>query len=221
MLPATGAGRRPAGAGREGGLSLAGLPQRLRHAAAGLSCRPARARTSTSTRSTRSASWSRPAPTRARSSARSGESAPRAAATRRQRRLHAPIPRKSRSPTARPTSARRRSTISSSRCCKPGPGTFTPQARDVPGYTQLFDNERVRALAAAALSRAQTAGPITQTAPGLRVILDGDELDGDHQGRDGPRAGAAARRFLLAGCRRDARGPQHRDDTPSTWWSSS
>ena len=31
-------------------------------------------------------------------------------------------------------------------------------------------------VAAAARARAQTAGPITQTAPGLRVIIDGDEL---------------------------------------------
>ena len=55
-----------------------------------------------------------------------------------------PIPRR-RSPTARPTSARHRSTISSSPCCKPEPGNFPPQAREVPGYTQLFDNERARA----------------------------------------------------------------------------
>ena len=58
---------------------------------------------------------------------------------------------------------------------KPGPGTFTPQARDVPGYRQLFDNERVRAWRLQ-LEPGQSAGPITQTAPGLRVIIDGDEL---------------------------------------------
>jgi hypothetical protein len=58
---------------------------------------------------------------------------------------------------------------------KPGPGTFTPQARDVPGYRQLFDNERVRAWRLQ-LEPGATAGPITQTAPGLRVIIDGDEL---------------------------------------------
>jgi hypothetical protein len=58
---------------------------------------------------------------------------------------------------------------------KPGPGSFTPQARDVPGYRQLFDNERVRAWRLQ-LEPGQSAGPITQTAPGLRVILDGDEL---------------------------------------------
>jgi hypothetical protein len=58
---------------------------------------------------------------------------------------------------------------------KPGPGSFTPQARDVPGYRQLFDNERVRAWRLQ-LPPGETAGPITQTAPGLRVIIDGDEL---------------------------------------------
>jgi quercetin dioxygenase-like cupin family protein len=58
---------------------------------------------------------------------------------------------------------------------KPGPGSFTPQARDVPGYRQLFDNDRVRAWRLQ-LEPGQTTGPITQTAPGLRVIIDGDEL---------------------------------------------
>ena len=58
---------------------------------------------------------------------------------------------------------------------KPGPGSFTPQARDVPGYRQLFDNERVRGWRLQ-LPPGETAGPISQTAPGLRVIIDGDEL---------------------------------------------
>jgi hypothetical protein len=58
---------------------------------------------------------------------------------------------------------------------KPAPGTFTPQARDVPGYRQLFDNDRVRGWRLQ-LEPGATAGPITQTAPGLRVIIDGDEL---------------------------------------------
>jgi hypothetical protein len=58
---------------------------------------------------------------------------------------------------------------------KPQPGSFTPQARDVPGYRQLFDNDRVRAWRLQ-LEPGQSAGPITQTAPGLRVIIDGDEL---------------------------------------------
>jgi hypothetical protein len=59
---------------------------------------------------------------------------------------------------------------------KPQAGSFTPQARDVPGYRQLFDNERARAWRLQ-LEPGQTAGPITQTAPGLRVIIDGDELE--------------------------------------------
>jgi hypothetical protein len=58
---------------------------------------------------------------------------------------------------------------------KPGPGTFAPQARDVPGYRQLFDNDRVRAWRLQ-LEPGATAGPITQTAPGMRIIIDGDEL---------------------------------------------
>jgi hypothetical protein len=59
---------------------------------------------------------------------------------------------------------------------KPAPGSFTPQARDVPGYRQLFDNERVRGWRLQ-LEPGQSAGPITQTAPGLRVVIDGDELE--------------------------------------------
>jgi hypothetical protein len=59
---------------------------------------------------------------------------------------------------------------------KPAPGGHTPQARDVPGYRQLFDNERARAWRLQ-LEPGQSAGPITQTAPGLRVIIDGGEID--------------------------------------------
>jgi hypothetical protein len=71
---------------------------------------------------------------------------------------------------------------------KPGPGSFTPQARDVPGYRQLFDNDRVRGWRLQ-LEPGQTAGPITQTAPGLRVIIDGDELQEVIKGeRDRPLA---------------------------------
>jgi hypothetical protein len=58
---------------------------------------------------------------------------------------------------------------------KSEPGTFTPQARDVPGYRQLFDNERARGWRLQ-LEPGQTAGPITQSAPGLRVIIDGGEI---------------------------------------------
>jgi hypothetical protein len=58
---------------------------------------------------------------------------------------------------------------------KPGPGAFLPQARDVPGYRQLFDNDRARGWRLQ-LEPGQTAGPITQTAPGLRVVIDGGEI---------------------------------------------
>ena len=57
----------------------------------------------------------------------------------------------------------------------PQPKSFTPAARDVPGYTQLFDNERARGWRLV-LEPGQSAGAITQTAPGLRVIIDGGEI---------------------------------------------
>ena len=43
------------------------------------------------------------------------------------------------------------------------------------GYTQLIDNERVRAWRLV-LEPGQTAAAITQKAPGLRVIIDGGEI---------------------------------------------
>jgi quercetin dioxygenase-like cupin family protein len=58
---------------------------------------------------------------------------------------------------------------------KPGPGDFKPQAREVSGYTQIFDNERARAWRLI-LEPGATAPDINQTAPGLRIVLDGDEL---------------------------------------------
>jgi mannose-6-phosphate isomerase-like protein (cupin superfamily) len=58
---------------------------------------------------------------------------------------------------------------------QPGPGKFAPQAREMPGYTQIFDNERARAWRLI-LEPGATAPEISQTAPGLRVVLDGDEL---------------------------------------------
>jgi hypothetical protein len=59
---------------------------------------------------------------------------------------------------------------------KPGPGAFAPQARDVAGYRELFDNERARAWRLQ-LEPGQTAGPITQAAPGLRVVIDGGVIE--------------------------------------------
>jgi hypothetical protein len=52
---------------------------------------------------------------------------------------------------------------------------FTPRVRDVPGYTQVLDNERVRAWRLV-LDPGQTAPAITQDAPGLRVIVSGGEI---------------------------------------------
>ena len=58
---------------------------------------------------------------------------------------------------------------------RPQPSGFAPAARDVAGYTQLFDNERARAWRLA-LEPGQSAAPITQKAPGLRVVIDGGEI---------------------------------------------
>ena len=55
------------------------------------------------------------------------------------------------------------------------PGRFSPGLREGPGYTQILDNERVRAWRLA-LEPGQTATAITQKAPGLRVIIDGGEI---------------------------------------------
>jgi hypothetical protein len=57
----------------------------------------------------------------------------------------------------------------------PQPKGFTPAARDVAGYTQLFDNERARGWRLV-LEPGQSAPAITQKAPGLRVIIDGGEI---------------------------------------------
>jgi quercetin dioxygenase-like cupin family protein len=58
----------------------------------------------------------------------------------------------------------------------PQPGRFTAGSRnDVPGYAQVLDNERVRAWRLK-LDPGQSAAPITQKAPGLRVVIDGGEV---------------------------------------------
>jgi hypothetical protein len=58
---------------------------------------------------------------------------------------------------------------------QPQPSGFAPAPRDVPGYTQLFDNERARAWRVA-LEPGQSVAAITQKAPGLRVVIDGGEI---------------------------------------------
>jgi hypothetical protein len=55
------------------------------------------------------------------------------------------------------------------------PGRFSPGTREGDGYTQIIDNERVRAWRLV-LEPGQVAATITQKAPGLRVIIDGGEI---------------------------------------------
>jgi hypothetical protein len=58
----------------------------------------------------------------------------------------------------------------------PEPGRFTPGSRtDVAGYTQILDNARVRAWRLV-LEPGQSAAAITQSAPGIRVVIDGGEI---------------------------------------------
>jgi len=56
----------------------------------------------------------------------------------------------------------------------PSAGRFSPGAR-AQGYTQMLDNERVRAWRLV-LEPGQTAPAITQSAPGVRVVVEGGEL---------------------------------------------
>jgi hypothetical protein len=59
---------------------------------------------------------------------------------------------------------------------KNSPGGFTPSTRtNVPAYVQIMDNERVRGWRLA-LEPGQSAAAITQSAPGLRIVIDGGEL---------------------------------------------
>ena len=56
------------------------------------------------------------------------------------------------------------------------PGRFTPLARtEAPGYLQIMDNERVRGWRLM-LEPGQSALAISQTAPGIRIVVDGGEL---------------------------------------------
>ena len=53
---------------------------------------------------------------------------------------------------------------------------FKPSSRaDVPGYVQIMDNERVRGWRLV-LEPGQSVPAITQTAPGLRIVIDGGEI---------------------------------------------
>jgi len=64
----------------------------------------------------------------------------------------------------------------------PDPGGFAPGTRGE-GYTQLLDNERVRVWRLV-LEPGQAAAAITQTAPGVRVVIDGGELVEIDEGRE-------------------------------------
>ena len=56
------------------------------------------------------------------------------------------------------------------------PGQFTPSQRgNVPNYVQIMDNERVRGWRLV-LEPGQSAAAIVQTAPGIRIVVDGGEL---------------------------------------------
>ena len=57
---------------------------------------------------------------------------------------------------------------------KPKPAGLAPATRP-DGYVQVFDNERARGWKLA-LEPGQSVGPVTQSAPGLRVIIDGGEI---------------------------------------------
>ena len=57
---------------------------------------------------------------------------------------------------------------------KPKPAGLAPPARP-DGYAQVFDNERARGWKLA-LEPGQSVGPFTQSAPGLRVVIDGGEI---------------------------------------------
>src|SRR5262245_1096408 len=57
---------------------------------------------------------------------------------------------------------------------QPQVGRFTPAAREVASYTQLFDNERASAWRLM-LEPGQSVAAISQKAPGIRVVIDGGE----------------------------------------------
>jgi len=57
----------------------------------------------------------------------------------------------------------------------PQPYRLTPSTRNVPGFTQVMDNERVRGWRVV-LQPGQSTGQITQTAPGVRIVVSGGEI---------------------------------------------
>jgi hypothetical protein len=102
----------------------------------------------------------------------------------------------------------------------PEPGRFSPGLRaNITGYTQLLDNERVRAWRLV-LAPGQTAAAITQSAPGLRVVVDGGDLVESLPGQ--PDRGMHMRGSATSSGRTPA--PPVRCATAalrrSTWWNS-
>jgi hypothetical protein len=58
----------------------------------------------------------------------------------------------------------------------PQPGGFTPSSRaNAPAYVEIMDNERARGWRLV-LQPGQSAAAISQTAPGLRIVIDGGEI---------------------------------------------
>ncbi len=57
----------------------------------------------------------------------------------------------------------------------PKPFGFTAATRNVPGYTQLIDNERMRVWRVI-LEPGQSVPAITQGAPGMRIVVKGGEI---------------------------------------------
>jgi len=63
------------------------------------------------------------------------------------------------------------------------PGRFSPSSRaEVPGYKTVLDNERVRGWRLL-LEPGQSVAAITQSAPGVRVVVKGGELVENEPGR--------------------------------------
>ncbi len=205
-----GAGRRQAGSGREGGISLADLQQRLHHDAAGLYAarqglefpRPLERPDQHPGRGRRQR--------RARSSARR-EKIPAKAGTRGSVSFTA-LSKKDHSSTARPTPPTARSTISSSRCSSRVPAT-SRRRRAMFRATGRCSTTSGCAAGGSSSRRARPPGRSRRPRQGCvssSMATSSSEIIKGEMDRP---SGAAAGRFLLAGARRDARDPQQRDDS--------
>lgn len=74
----------------------------------------------------------------------------------------------------------------------PSPSGYTPRSRDgAPGYTEILSNERIRAWRLV-LEPGEQAPEITQSAPGIRIVIDGGAFVESVPGR--PDRGIALRR---------------------------